>query len=54
MVADEVRSLAQRSAEAAKEIKQLIGDSVDRVRVGSDLVSKSGEQLRQIVESVHG
>jgi len=52
VVAGEVRSLAQRSAEAAKEIKQLIGDSVDKVRVGSDLVSKSGEQLRQIVGSV--
>jgi methyl-accepting chemotaxis protein-1 (serine sensor receptor) len=52
VVAGEVRSLAQRSAAAAKEIKQLIGDSVDKVRAGSDLVSKSGEQLRQIVESV--
>jgi methyl-accepting chemotaxis protein-1 (serine sensor receptor) len=52
VVAGEVRSLAQRSAEAAKEIKQLIGDSVDKVRAGSDLVSKSGEQLREIVESV--
>jgi methyl-accepting chemotaxis protein len=52
VVAGEVRSLAQRSAEAAKEIKQLIGDSVDKVRVGSDLVSKSGEQLSQIVDSV--
>jgi methyl-accepting chemotaxis protein len=52
VVAGEVRSLAQRSAQAAKEIKQLIGDSVDKVRVGSDLVSKSGQQLRQIVESV--
>jgi methyl-accepting chemotaxis protein len=52
VVAGEVRSLAQRSAEGAKEIKQLIGDSVDRVRAGSDLVSKSGEQLRQIVDSV--
>jgi len=52
VVAGEVRSLAQRSAAAAKEIKQLIGDSVDKVRVGSDLVSKSGEQLREIVQSV--
>jgi methyl-accepting chemotaxis protein len=52
VVASEVRNLAQRSAGAAKEIKQLIGDSVDKVRVGSDLVSKSGEQLRQIVDSV--
>jgi len=52
VVAGEVRSLAQRSAEAAKEIKQLIGDSVDKVRAGTDLVSKSGEQLRQIVDSV--
>ncbi|MFC4308373.1 methyl-accepting chemotaxis protein [Steroidobacter flavus] len=52
VVAGEVRSLAQRSADAAKEIKQLIGDSVEKVRAGSQLVSMSGEQLQQIVESV--
>lgn len=52
VVAAEVRNLAQRSADAAKEIKQLIGDSVEKVRAGSQLVSMSGEQLQQIVESV--
>lgn len=52
VVAGEVRTLAQRSAEAAKEIKELIGDSVEKVRAGSELVSMSGEQLQQIVASV--
>lgn len=52
VVAGEVRNLAQRSAAAAKEIKTLIGDSVEKVRTGSALVSKSGEHLQQIVQSV--
>ncbi|MDY6944984.1 MAG: methyl-accepting chemotaxis protein [Pseudomonadota bacterium] len=52
VVAGEVRNLAQRSASAAKEIKTLIGDSVEKVRTGSALVSKSGEHLEQIVHSV--
>lgn len=52
VVASEVRSLAQRSAAAAKEIKALISDSLERVRIGSDLVQKSGGMLSEIVESV--
>jgi methyl-accepting chemotaxis protein len=52
VVASEVRSLAQRSASAAKEIKDLIGDSVEKVRSGSALVDESGKVLGDIMESV--
>jgi methyl-accepting chemotaxis protein len=52
VVASEVRSLAQRSAMAAKEIKDLIGDSVEKVRSGSELVDQSGKVLGEIMESV--
>jgi methyl-accepting chemotaxis protein I, serine sensor receptor len=52
VVASEVRSLAQRSATAAKEIKELISDSVDKVRTGSQLVDESGKVLSEIMESV--
>lgn len=52
VVAGEVRSLAQRSAEAAKEIKGLIQDSVGKVEQGSELVNESGEKLGEIVNSV--
>ncbi|WP_279760936.1 methyl-accepting chemotaxis protein [Mitsuaria sp. GD03876] len=52
VVASEVRSLAQRSAEAAKEIKTLIGASVERVDVGSRLVADAGETMREIVGAV--
>jgi methyl-accepting chemotaxis protein len=52
VVATEVRSLAQRSAGAAKEIKALINDSAEKVRSGSELVSQSGKALAEIVESV--
>jgi methyl-accepting chemotaxis protein len=52
VVATEVRSLAQRSATAAKEIKDLIHDSVDKVRVGAELVQASGTTLESIVDSV--
>jgi methyl-accepting chemotaxis protein-1 (serine sensor receptor) len=52
VVATEVRNLAQRSASAAKEIKGLINDSVDKVKVGSELVDESGKTLAQIMESV--
>src|SRR5690606_33705597 len=52
VVAGGVRSLAQRSAEAAKEIKALIGTSVDRVDAGSWLVRDAGESMREIVVSV--
>lgn len=52
VVAGEVRNLAQRSAEAAKEIKELIRDSVNKVEDGSALVNESGETLKEIVSSV--
>jgi len=52
VVASEVRSLAQRSAEAAKEIKGLIGSSVDRVEAGSRLVAEAGKTMSEIVGSV--
>jgi methyl-accepting chemotaxis protein len=52
VVAGEVRNLAQRSAEAAKEIKDLIRDSVAKVEDGSALVNESGETLREIVSAV--
>ncbi len=52
VVASEVRSLAQRSASAAKEIKELIHDSVGKVGEGSRLVSESGRHLGEIVASV--
>jgi methyl-accepting chemotaxis protein len=49
VVASEVRSLAQRSADAAKEIKTLIGASVDRVEVGTRLVGEAGSTMQEIV-----
>ena len=52
VVAGEVRNLAQRSAEAAKEIKGLIGSSVDRVEAGSRLVAEAGQTMSEIVASV--
>jgi len=52
VVASEVRSLAQRSAAAAKEIKVLIGDSVDKVEEGSLQVSEAGKTMDEIVDSV--
>jgi len=52
VVAGEVRSLAQRSAEAAREIKTLIGASVDRVESGSRLVRDAGSTMGDIVASV--
>jgi methyl-accepting chemotaxis protein len=52
VVASEVRSLALRSAGAAKEIKVLIQDSLRKVQKGTELVNKSGETLRGIVGSV--
>lgn len=52
VVASEVRSLAQRSAEAAKEIKTLIGNSVEKVASGTQLVSDAGVTMSDIVQSV--
>jgi methyl-accepting chemotaxis protein len=52
VVAAEVRNLAQRSASAAKEIKNLIGDSVRKVETGSEMVNNSGAVLLEIVSSV--
>jgi methyl-accepting chemotaxis protein len=52
VVAGEVRTLAQRSATAAKEIKDLIGDSLNRVDAGSKLVEHAGSTINEIVESV--
>jgi methyl-accepting chemotaxis protein len=52
VVASEVRNLAQRSAAAAKEIKTLIGDSVDKVREGSTLVEQAGVTMEEVVASV--
>jgi methyl-accepting chemotaxis protein len=52
VVAGEVRSLAQRSAEAAKEIKQLINDSVERVTQGSALVDQAGSTMEEVVTSI--
>lgn len=52
VVAAEVRNLAQRSASAAKEIKTLIGDSVEKVEIGSKLVAQAGDTMEEIVASV--
>ncbi|MDE2427383.1 MAG: HAMP domain-containing protein [Burkholderiales bacterium] len=52
VVASEVRNLAQRSAGAAKEIKMLISDSVDKVDQGSKLVDEAGKTMDEIVTSV--
>ena len=51
VVASEVRSLAQRSADAAKEIKNLIEDSVSKVKIGIDLVGESGRTLEEITDN---
>ncbi|PHV06945.1 methyl-accepting chemotaxis protein [Janthinobacterium sp. BJB412] len=52
VVASEVRNLAQRSAGAAKEIKELIGDSVNKVDAGSKLVDEAGQTMDLIVTSI--
>jgi methyl-accepting chemotaxis protein-2 (aspartate sensor receptor) len=52
VVASEVRNLAQRSAQAAKEIETLIAESVARIGSGSQLVGKAGETMNEIVNSV--
>ena len=53
VVASEVRALAQRSAGAAKEIKGLIGDSVEKVDSGSRVVEQAGQTIRQIVDNAN-
>ncbi|OBV36838.1 methyl-accepting chemotaxis protein [Janthinobacterium psychrotolerans] len=52
VVASEVRGLAQRSSQAAKEIKGLIDDSVQKVEAGSQLVDKAGRTMDEIVQSI--
>jgi methyl-accepting chemotaxis protein len=53
VVAGEVRSFAQRSADAARASKALIGRSVDRVEQGNKLVQQAGTRMRELVGSVH-
>jgi methyl-accepting chemotaxis protein len=53
VVASEVRSLAQRSSQAAKDITDLINNSTSQVRDGVELVNRAGEQLREIVSSIN-
>ena len=52
VVATEVRSLAQRSSEAAKEIKTLIGNSADQVKAGTQLAQEAGTTMQAVVDSV--
>jgi methyl-accepting chemotaxis protein len=52
VVASEVRTLAQRSAAAAKEIKELIGDSVEKVDTGAKLVDQAGAKMDEVVASI--
>jgi methyl-accepting chemotaxis protein len=52
VVAGEVRTLAQRSASAAREVKTLIGESADRVEAGSKLVAEAGSTIDEVVQSV--
>jgi methyl-accepting chemotaxis protein len=52
VVAGEVRNLAQRAGNAAKEIDVLIKDSVEKIETGTDLVNKSGIALKEIIQSI--
>jgi methyl-accepting chemotaxis protein len=53
VVAQEVRALAQRSADASKQIKALIEDTVGKISAGDVMVKKSGESLEQIIKHIH-
>ncbi|AOG23401.1 methyl-accepting chemotaxis protein [Acidovorax sp. RAC01] len=53
VVAGEVRSLASRSADAAREIKSLIGASVQQVEAGSSLVDRAGQTMTDVVDAIH-
>lgn len=53
VVAGEVRNLAGRSAEAAKEIQKLINDSVEKIDVGNRMVEKTGKTLNEIIDSIN-
>jgi methyl-accepting chemotaxis protein len=52
VVAEEVRALAQRSADASRQIKALIEDTVNKISAGDDMVKKSGESLEQIIRHI--
>lgn len=52
VVAEEVRALAQRSADASKQIKSLIEDTVNKIEAGDTMVKKSGESLEQIIKHI--
>lgn len=52
VVASEVRTLAQRSANAAKDIKSLISDSVSKIKSGNELVDKSGSTMKEVVTAI--
>lgn len=52
VVASEVRNLAQRSAQAAKEIKNLINSSVEKVQMGSTMADKAGKTMEEIIQSI--
>ncbi|MEN6474019.1 MAG: methyl-accepting chemotaxis protein [Syntrophaceae bacterium] len=54
VVAEEVRALAQRSADASKQIKSLIEDTVNKIEAGDVMVKKSGESLAQIITRIQG
>lgn len=53
VVASEVRSLSQRSSAAAKDIKELIQKSVDRVQTGTSLVDDAGSTMKEIIDAIH-
>lgn len=54
VVASEVRSLAQRSAQAAREIKQLIDDSMVKIREGAGRADEAGRVMEEVVDAIHG